>query len=104
MGTVQALTNEAGALVQELSYDAWGNRRNPMNWQYYTNIPDANALTPWGFTGHEHLDMFDIVNMDGRMYDPELGQFLSPDTFVQAPDYTQGLNRYIYYLNNPLSI
>lgn len=104
LGTVQALTNEAGALVQELSYDAWGKRRNPVNWQYYTNIPAANALTPWGFTGHEHLDMFDIVNMDGRMYDPELGRFLSPDPFVQAPDYTQGLNRYIYCLNNPLSL
>lgn len=33
-----------------------------------------------------------------------LGRFLSPDPFVQAPDYTQGLNRHIYCLNNPLSL
>lgn len=104
LGTVQALTDESGSLVQELSYDAWGKRRNPENWQYYAEISDANALTPRGFTGHEHLDMFDIVNMDGRMYDPSLGRFLSPDPFVQAPDFTQGLNRYIYCLNNPLSL
>ena len=42
--------------------------------------------------------------MDGRMYDPVLGRFLSADPFVQAPDYTQGLNRYSYCLNNPLSL
>lgn len=104
LGSVQAMTNEAGALVQELSYDAWGKRRNPVNWQDFATISGANSLTPWGFTGHEHLDMFDMVNMDGRMYDPVLGRFLSPDPFVQAPDFTQGLNRYIYCMNNPLSL
>ena len=98
------MTNESGVLVQELSYDAWGKRRNPINWEDYSSISAANSLIPWGFTGHEHLDMFDVVNMDGRMYDPVLGRFLSPDPFVQAPDYTQGLNRYIYCLNNPLSL
>ncbi len=36
------------------------------------------------------------------MYDPWLGRMLSPDNFVQAPDYTQNLNRYSYALNNPL--
>ena len=50
------------------------------------------------------MDMFDIVNMNGRMYDSVLGRFLTPDPFVQAPDYTQILNRYIYCLNNPLSL
>lgn len=104
LGSVQALTNESGVLVQELSYDAWGKRRNPIDWEYYNSISAANSWTPWGFTGHEHMDMFDIINMNGRMYDPELGRFLSPDPLAQAPDYTQGLNRYIYCLNNPLSL
>ena len=45
-----------------------------------------------------------MINMDGRMYDPVLGRFLSADPYVQAPDYTQGLNRYTYCLNNPLSL
>lgn len=104
LGSIQALTNEAGVLVQELSYDAWGKRRNPLNWEDYGSISGANSMTPRGFTGHEHMDMFDIVNMDGRMYDPVLGRFLSPDPFAQAPDDTQGLNRYIYCMNNPLSL
>jgi len=39
---------------------------------------------------------------NGRMYDPLVGRFLSPDNFVQAPDFTQSFNRYSYCLNNPL--
>ena len=40
--------------------------------------------------------------MNGRMYDPVLGRFLSPDPFVQAPGLSQSFNRYSYALNNPL--
>lgn len=42
------------------------------------------------------------VGGNGRMYEPWLGRFLSPDNFVQAADYSQNLNRYSYALNNPL--
>lgn len=104
LGSIQAYSDKNGKLVQELSYDAWGRRRSADEWKYYLNIPDAKALHDRGFTGHEHLDMFEMINMNGRMYDPMLGRFLSPDPFVQAPDFTQGLNRYIYCLNNPLSL
>lgn len=104
LGSIQAYTDENGKLVQELSYDAWGRRRNPVTWAYYPLLTDANALHPRGFTGHEHLDLFEMINMNGRMYDPVLGRFMSPDPYVQAPDYTQGLNRYVYCLNNPLSL
>ena len=31
-----------------------------------------------------------------------LGRFLSPDSYVQAPDFTQSFNRYSYCMNNPL--
>ena len=37
-----------------------------------------------------------------RMYDPLLGRFLSPDRFVQIPDYSQNFNKYSYCLNNSL--
>jgi len=58
--------------------------------------------TALGFTGHEHIDLFELVNMDGRVYDPRLGRFLSPDPYVQDPTYSQSLNRYSYCVNNPL--
>jgi RHS repeat-associated protein len=104
LGSIQAYSDESGKLIQELSYDSWGRRRNPANWTYYPALTNANAWNPRGFTGHEHLDAFEMINMDGRMYDPVLGRFMSPDPTVQAADYTQGLNRYSYCLNNPLSL
>ena len=55
-----------------------------------------------GFTGHEHLPLFGLINMNARLYDPALGRFLSPDPYVQMPDFTQNFNRYSYALNNPL--
>ncbi len=67
---------------------------------YYSD-PDIRFVT-YSFTGHEHLDDFDLINMNGRMYDPLLAMFLSPDNFVQSPGNTQNLNRYAYCFNNPL--
>ena len=55
-----------------------------------------------GFTGHEAMDDFSLINMNGRMYDPILGRFLSPDNYIQLPGFTQSYNRYAYCLNNPL--
>ena len=55
-----------------------------------------------GFTGHEHLPEFDLIQMNARLYDPYTGRFLSPDPYVQLPDFSQSFNRYSYCLNNPL--
>ncbi len=55
-----------------------------------------------GYGGHEYLKPFGLINMNARLYDPALGRFLSPDPYVQAPDYSQNFNRYSYCLNNPL--
>ena len=54
-----------------------------------------------GYTGHEQLDN-GLIHMNGRVYDPSLGRFLSADPLVQAPNNTQSHNRYAYAVNNPL--
>lgn len=41
--------------------------------------------------------------MGGRVYDPELGRFLSADLFVQSPYSSQSFNRYSYGSNSPIS-
>lgn len=99
-GSVNVITNQSGTVVEEMNFDAWGRRRNPTNWTY-TGVATTH-VTDRGYTGHEHLDQFGIINMNGRVYDPVLGRFLSPDMVVQAPGYTQSYNRYSYCFNNPL--
>jgi hypothetical protein len=41
--------------------------------------------------------------MNGRIYDPLLGRFLSADVYVDGPGNLQGYNRYSYLKNNPLN-
>jgi len=43
-----------------------------------------------------------LIHMNGRVYDQELGRFLSADPFVQSPFMTNSFNRYSYVMNNPL--
>lgn len=76
------------------------NSRNPTNYNDY-NVPAPRLITR-GYTGHEHLDGFGLINMNGWMYDPVIGRVLSPDAYVQAPGCTQSYNRYSYCMNNPL--
>jgi len=75
-------------------------RRNPTNWTY-TTVPTPST-TRRGYTGHEHLDKFALINMNGRVYDPIIGRFLSPDPYIQAPYFAQNFDRYSYVWNNPL--
>jgi RHS repeat-associated protein len=100
LGSFDVITNSSGTAVESYSFDAWGRRRNPANWTY-AGLP-SSYLYSRGYTGHEHLDQFGLINMNGRMYDALLGRVLAPDNFVQTPDFTQSFNRYTYCLNNPL--
>ncbi|MCL2651433.1 MAG: polymorphic toxin type 23 domain-containing protein [Candidatus Azobacteroides sp.] len=100
LGSIVALADSKGKVLERHSYDAWGRERNPDNWENY-NVAIAGRLDR-GFTGHEHLREFGLINMNARLYDPVLGRFLSPDPYVQAPDFSQSFNRYSYCLNNPL--
>jgi hypothetical protein len=74
LGSLNVITSESGTIEQEMSFDAWGNRRDPNTWQNLTTAP-ANLITDRDFTGHEHMDGFKLINMNGRVYDPLLGRF-----------------------------
>ena len=94
------ITDEYGDVLQETSFDAWGNMRDPDTWMIE---PDNKVLMyDRGFTGHEHLLDFGLINMNGRVYDPLLSMMLSPDNNIQVPQMSQNFNRYSYCLNNPL--
>ena len=103
LGSIHVVTDEHGEIVQEISFDPWGRLRNAQTHQLYEigNEPRL-FLGNRGFTGHEHLPQFGLINMNARLYDPLVGRFLSPDPFVQSPTKTQNFNRYSYVLNNPL--
>lgn len=100
LGSLRCITNDEGTVKQRLSFDAWGNRRDPLTGEQDTAII-SGLLFARGYTGHEHLDEMGLINMNARLYDPMLGMFISPDNYVDASN-SQDYNRYTYCLNNPL--
>ncbi len=102
LGNITHIATLNGTLVAEYSYDPWGRLRDPETLEIYAAGEEPELFLGRGFTGHEHLTWFGLINMNARLYDPLLGRFLSPDPYVQAPDFTQNFNRYSYALNNPL--
>ena len=105
--TTKVITDHLGSIIElrksrywrasySANYDEWGKR----------SVYRSYSFDPYfdrGYTGHEHLlNEFGLINMNGRMYDPNLGRFLSPDNYIQSPYNPQNYNRYSYCLNNPL--
>jgi len=104
LGSPNFTTGSTGAVVLAENFAALGYRRGS-NWtggptdSDYTEIQNTTQL---GFTGQEMMDNLASIDMNGRVYNA-LGQFYSPDPFVQDPTNTQSFNRYAYVFNNPLT-
>lgn len=101
LGSITDITTTSGTSVATYSYDAWGRLRNPQTLSPYAYNSQPSLLLGRGYCGHEHLSNYGLINMNARLYDPVLGRFLSPDPYVQSPDFSQNFNRYAYALNNP---
>lgn len=93
LGSLVALSDPAGGILQRFAYDAWGGRTG-----------GTAASEERGYTGHEHLLEAGLIHMNGRLYFEGIGRFLQPDPVVQAPYDGQNYNRYTYVMNNPLSL
>ena len=102
LGSITHIFKPDGTLRQQLSYDAWGRLRNPQTHALYTPGSEPTLFLGRGYCGHEHIQKLGVINMNARLYDPYLGRFLTPDNYVQLPDFSQSFNRYSYCLNNPM--
>jgi RHS repeat-associated protein len=99
LGSIESVTG-AQTTTQHLKYDPFGRRIDAQT-LFALQAPSLASLT-YGFTAQEHDDDLGLINMRGRMYDPSVGRFLSPDPLVPDPKSSQGYNRYGYVYNNPL--
>ena len=101
LGSLTVLTDKDGKVEERQAFYPWGNRREPDDWTSLITTPVSN-ITGRGYTMHEHLDGFALINMNGRVYDPQIARFLSPDPILQESGYWLNYIRYGYCLNNPL--
>ncbi|STZ69439.1 RHS repeat-associated core domain-containing protein [Myroides odoratus] len=101
LGSILAITNNVGTIVEKRHFDAWGNVVFVKDGQ--NNDLSQLTFMDRGYTGHEHLEGVSLIQMNGRLYDPIVKRFLAPDNFIQDLSNTQNFNRYGYVLNNPLT-
>lgn len=108
LGSIIAITDATtGAAIEKRYYDAWGNIKMLVDTDQNVitdsqELADHTYFIDRGYTGHEHLWMVGLINMNARIYDPVLRRFLSPDNFVKNTLDTQSYDRYSYVYNNPL--
>jgi RHS repeat-associated protein len=106
LGSIVAITDANGNLKEAMGFDAWGSRRQPGGTVGVT--PSTTQVTETtddkGFTGQEMLDPLELVHLNGRVYDPLVGKFVSADPHITDPLNGQNYNRYSYVLNNPTNL
>lgn len=107
LGSVVTLVDHNNIITEDRSYDPFGKPRTAglMDVAPPTlrGVVGGEPFTNRGFTDHEHLDDAELIHMNGRAYDYNLGRFLSVDPFIQEPGNSQSMNPYSYIMNNPLS-
>lgn len=89
-GTVVATMNGKAQVIHEAAYRPYGKQAK--------GSPQDGP----GYTGHVNDAATGLVYMQQRYYDPEVGQFLSPDPVVPAPGNVFNFGRYVYANDNPV--
>jgi RHS repeat-associated protein len=111
LGSSATFTDHNGQVTAFRSYDPFGKPKMgsgdlmsslSMRARLGNNLADMDQATRRGFTDHEHLDEVEIIHMNGRVYDYNVGRFMGVDPFIQEVGNSQGINPYSYVMNNPL--
>lgn len=97
LNSIDTVTNSHGEIILKNRYNPYGALLSSSNPNTQFKKEDLK-----GYTSHRQLYSLNLIDMGGRMYDPSISRFLSPDIFIQSPTNSQSFNRYIYVWNNPL--
>ncbi|MFC7534589.1 RHS repeat-associated core domain-containing protein [Actinoplanes sp. GCM10030250] len=101
LGSVDTLSDASGRVVAHLRYTPFGTRSVAQ-----ASVPAADVLRDIrrGFTGHQHDEDINLINMGARLFDPSAKRFLTPDPLLTATGSSEALNPYSYGLNNPTTV
>lgn len=101
LGSVTAITDSTGSLVESYQYDSFGNPTifDAIN----TVIAESSIDNPYLFTAREFDSESGLYFMRARYYDPQIGRFISKDPLPGFIDLPQTLHHYNYTSNNPVN-
>ncbi len=94
LGSVRALTDNAGAVVQAYQTDEFG----------LPTLSQGASTQPFGYTGEQRDPEDGFVYLRARIYDPSIGRFIQRDMIFGSPARPESLNRFVYVLSNPVRL
>jgi RHS repeat-associated protein len=93
LGSTSAVVDANGSLLSQQRYLPFGEVRA---------IPNSPIIqTDFGYTGQRNLSGTGLMDYKARMYSPQLGRFIQPDSIIPYPAFAQSWNRYSYVANRP---
>jgi RHS repeat-associated protein len=97
LGSVRALTDAAGTVVQTYQTDETDEFGVP-------TAAQGGSSQPFGYAGEHRDGGTGLIYLRARMYDPVIGRFLQRDPIAGKLRTPLSLNRYSYVRNNPTSL
>ena len=97
-GDVIAILDRTGYPVVQYTYNAWGellSATGPM-------LSSLGALNPLLYRGYVYDRETGLYYLQSRYYNPEIGRFISADTYVSTGQGILGNNMFAYCNNNPI--
>jgi len=91
LGSTIGLTDQYGNDAKSYHLDPWGNIR----WE------TGSSINRHIFTGKQHDANTGLVYFGARYYDPEVGRFITQDSYLGEPNTPPSLHRYLYAYSNP---
>lgn len=92
-GSTVLVTDKDGYSKESVAYYPFGETRSDVSSVYLNYL----------YTGQEQDRETELYNYDARIYSPDLGRFMTPDSYVPDPENPQSFNRYAYVQNNPIN-
>ena len=89
-GDVVQLTDKNGNISKIYEYDSFGNEEEP----------EKKADNPFRYCGEDFDKETDSIYLRARYYQPELGHFLTRDTYTGEEDDPLSLHLYAYCWND----
>lgn len=91
-GDVVQITDAAGNVVNSYSYDEWGN----------TTSQSEIVFNPFKYCGEYFDKETGTIYLRARYYDPEIGRFITEDSYWGRDRDPLSLNLYTYCHDNPI--
>ena len=89
--TTANLTNDTGAIQVSYRTDPFGEITDQ----------EGTSANRQVFTGQEHDENTGLIYFGARYYDPEIGRFITQDSYLGEAGMPPSLHRYLYAYSNP---